>query len=88
MSFTLLNGSYYGVTFSTISSMRVNYAGFSRMIFDKTAIEALGDDYFNYGIVSSTSNSQPALATTIPPDIIPANLFYGLHSFHIDTNPS
>jgi len=58
------------------------------MIFDKTAIEAMGDDYFNYGIVSSTNDNQPNLQTVIPPDIIPDNLFYGMHSFTIETGLS
>lgn len=68
--------------------MTLNYAGFSRLIFDKTAIEAMGNDYFNYGIVSSLNNNAATLATTIPPDIIPSNLFYGMHSFNIQTSLS
>lgn len=58
------------------------------MIFDKTAIEALGSDYFNYGIISAQKNNSTALATIIPPDIIPSNLFYGMHSFTITTGLS
>lgn len=66
--------------------MTLKFAGFSRLIFDKTAIEALGSDYFNYGIISALNNNSSALATTIPPDIIPSNLFYGMHSFTISTS--
>jgi hypothetical protein len=65
--------------------MFINYAGFSRLIFDKTAIEALGNDYFNYGIISAINNNSSQLSTTIPPNILPANLYYGLHSFTITT---
>lgn len=68
--------------------MKLNFAGFSRLIFDKTAIEALGNDYFNYGIVAATDNNSTQLSTTIPPDILPANLYYGLHSFTITTGLS
>jgi len=88
LNFSLLNSSYYTVIITSTSNMTLNYAGFSRMIFDKTAIEALGSDYFNYGIVYSTNNNATALSTTIPPDIIPSNLFYGLHSFNIQTSLS
>jgi len=48
----------------------------------------MGNDYFNYGIVSSTNNDNSQLSTVIPPDIIPSNLFYGLHSFTINTGLS
>jgi hypothetical protein len=88
LSFTLLNASYYQVIIGTSSNMYINYCGFSRLIFDKTAIEAMGSDYFNYGIVYATNNSTAALATVIPPDIIPENLYYGLHSFNIQTGLS
>ena len=63
--------------------MTLKYAGFSRLIFDKTVIEAMGNDYFDYGIVDSLKNNATALSTVIPPDIIPSNLFYGMHSFNI-----
>ena len=88
LNFNLVNASYYGVSIATTSHMWVRYAGFSRLIFDKTAIEALGNDYFNYGIVASTNDNTPALQTTIPPDIIPSNLFFGMHSFNIQTGLS
>ena len=71
LEFTLVNSSYYSVRISTTSNMLLKYTGFSRIIFDKTAIEALGSDYFNYGIISSTNNNVASLATVIPPDIIP-----------------
>jgi hypothetical protein len=64
------------------------YAGFSRLIFDKTAIEALGNDYFHYGIVTSTNDNATQLLINIPPDIIPENLFFGLHSFHLTSGTS
>ena len=48
----------------------------------------MGNDYFNYGIVTSTNGNTPALQTTIPPDIIPSNLYYGMHSFNIQTGLS
>jgi hypothetical protein len=43
----------------------------------------MGNDYFDYGIVAGSNNAN--LITTIPPDILPSNLFYGLHSFTIST---
>lgn len=50
LDFAVVNASFYKVTISSTSNIYINYAGFSRLIFDKTAIEALGNDYFNYGI--------------------------------------
>ena len=88
LDFTLINGSFYTVIITSTSNMFLNYAGFSRLIFDKTAIEAMGNDYFNYGIIYSLSNNNATLLTTIPPDIIPTNLCYGLHSFNIQTGLS
>ncbi len=70
LNFTLVNGSFYTVIISSTSDMFLNYAGFSRLIFDKTAIEAMGNDYFNYGIVDSLNNDPNTLQTIIPPDII------------------
>jgi hypothetical protein len=43
----------------------------------------MGSDYFNYGIVSATGGNALQLKTNIPPDIIPENLFYGLHSLNM-----
>ena len=86
--FFLSSNTTYSVTYTSTSNMQLNYAGFSRLIFDKTAIEALGNDYFNYGIVYSLDNDPSSLLTTIPPDIIPSNLFYGMHSFNIQTGIS
>ncbi len=86
--FYLSSSTTYSVTYKSKSDMFLNYAGFSRLIFDKTAIEALGNDYFNYGIVSSLDNNDATLTTIIPPDIIPANLFYGMHSFNIQAGLS
>lgn len=88
LDFTLVNGSFYTVIISSSSYIEINYAGFSRLIFDKTAIEALGSDYFNYGIIGAIDNNSSQLSTTIPPDILPANLYYGLHSFTIITGLS
>ena len=86
--FFLSSNTTYSVTYTSTSNMQLNYAGFSRLIFDKTAIEALGNDYFNYGTVYSVDNNPSSLLTTIPPDIIPSNLFYGMHSFNIQTGIS
>lgn len=88
LNFSLVNGSYYTVIISSTSNMTLNYAGFSRLIFDKTAIEALGNDYFHYGIVQALNNNSSALFTTIPPNILPANLYYGLHSFTVTSGLS
>lgn len=83
LNFSLLNGSYYTVIISTTSNMYLNYAGFSRLIFDKTLIESLGEHYFDYGIVNGTDTC----GMTIPPTIQPDNFFYGIHSFS-SSNPS
>ena len=86
LEFSVVNSSYYKVIISSTSNIYINYAGFSRLIFDKTAIEALGNDYFNYGVAEAINNNQ--LSTTIPPDILPDNLYYGLHSFTITSGLS
>ena len=81
LNFSLINGSFYTLVISTQADMTLNNIAISRMIFDKTAIEAIGNDYFDYGIVAGTNNAD--LVTTIPPDILPSNLFFGIHSFAI-----
>ncbi len=83
-----MNSSYYAVVITSASNMSIQFVGFSRLIFDKTGIEALGNDYFNYGIVSATNNNSTQLSTIIPPDILPANFYYGMHSFSIGTGLS
>lgn len=88
LDFTLVNGSFYKVQIATTSNIYIKYAGFSRLIFDKTAIEALGNDYFHYGIVVATTSNAAQLQTNIPPDIIPANLFFGLHSINVQSGNS
>lgn len=35
LNFTVLNASFYSVVIKSTSGMTVNYAGFSRLIFDK-----------------------------------------------------
>jgi hypothetical protein len=57
LDFIVINSSYYKVTISSTSNIYINFAGFSRLIFDKTAIEALGNDYFNYGIAEAVNNN-------------------------------
>lgn len=50
LSFTVYNQSFYEVKVSTQCADMILYEfGFSRMIFDKTAIENLGYCYFKYG---------------------------------------
>lgn len=71
LDFGLANGSFYYIRTTSTSNMNINYAGFSRLIFDKTAIEAMGNDYFNYGIVESINNDNSALNIIIPPTIFP-----------------
>jgi hypothetical protein len=71
LEFNLLNGSYYSVIIRSSSNMKLNYAGFSRLIFDKTAIEAMGNDYFNYGMVLPINSNFLTFSTTIPPNILP-----------------
>lgn len=47
--FRVFNSSYYEVTISSYCNMIMNQFGFSRIIFDKTAIQALGFCYFQFG---------------------------------------
>ena len=88
LNFVVENISFYRVDITSTSNITIKYIGFSRLIFDKTAIEALGNDYFNYGIVTATNNNNSQLSTIIPPEIIPSNFFYGMHSFAITTGLS
>jgi len=88
MNISLLNQSFYTLIVKTSSLITINSLSVSRMIFDKTAIEAMGNDYFDYGVASSINNNASALSTTIPPNILPANLFYGVHSFTINAGLS
>lgn len=81
LDFSLTNGSYYQLIITTQADMTLKQIAVSRMIFDKTAIEAIGNDYFDYGVVAGSNNTN--ILTTIPPDILPSNLFFGLHSFTI-----
>jgi hypothetical protein len=46
----------------------------------------MGNDYFDYGVVIGLNNAN--VVTTIPPEILPSNLFFGLHSFTISTGVS
>lgn len=81
LNFSLVNQSFYTVIVSSTSNMSMTAVGFSRLIFDKTAIEAMGSDYFNYGTWTSLNSNFTTLSITIPPNIIDTNLFYGIHSF-------
>jgi len=83
LSFALVNESYYTGKIILSTFITINSISITRIIFDKTAIEATGNDYIDYGIVASTNNNASALSTTIPPNILPSNLFYGIHSFTI-----
>jgi len=38
LNFTVLNSSFYTVIITSTSKINLQYAGFSRLIFDKTAI--------------------------------------------------
>ena len=88
LDFRLINSSFYAFVISSTSNIYLNYVGFSRLIFDKTAIEAMGNDYFNYGIADSLNGNASTLSTVVPPNIIPQNLFYGMHSFNVQTGLS
>ena len=69
LDFSIINSSYYSASISTTSNMHIKYAGVSRVLFDKTIMEAGGVNSFYYGIASgSNSNS---FTGTIPPDIVP-----------------
>lgn len=60
IDFSLANGSFYQVDVSSTCELVVWGFGFSRIIFDKTAIEADGLQFFSYGTITSTnSNNSP-----------------------------
>jgi hypothetical protein len=54
--------------------------GFSRIIFDRTAIEALGYCYFKYGQLNSTNGDTSTLSLTLPV-YIDVNFMMGMKSF-------
>ena len=57
--------------------------GFSRMIFDKTAIEALGFCFFQFGELQATNgNTNPLTLTTTP--FFSTNFMMGMKSFHVN----
>jgi hypothetical protein len=43
MQFTVINASHYIIAITSSSTMNLKKAGFSRLIFDITAIKALGN---------------------------------------------
>jgi hypothetical protein len=49
IAFVVVNASFYQATFTSNCSLQHCALGFSRFIFDKTAIESLGSQYFSYG---------------------------------------
>lgn len=56
--------------------------GFYRIIFDKTAIENIGYNFFHYGSLESYDNNQSALSVDLNPFFI-ENAIVGLKSFRI-----
>ena len=68
LDFTLKNESYYHVgVSSSCPNMSLYEFGFSRIIFDKTAIESIGYNYFNYGVLSALNSNSSTLSVTLDP---------------------
>ena len=81
--FRIFNSSYYEVVVSTTCSLTMYAFGFSRMIFDKTAIEALGFCFFQFGELQATNgNASPLTFTTTP--FFSTNFMMGMKSFHVN----
>jgi hypothetical protein len=57
--------------------------GFSRIIFDKTAIQALGYCFFQYGEVTGINGNNSALTFTTTP-FFANNFMMGMKSFHVN----
>ncbi len=81
--FRVFNESFYEVKIATTCLMNMTVFGFSRIIFDKTAIQALGFCYFQYGLLESTNgNTSPLTFSTTP--FISNNFMMGMKSFHVN----
>lgn len=80
---SILNSSYYeALVTSNCPSMDLWSLGASRIIFDKTAIEAGGYYYFEYGEMISLNSNISALTYT--PNLFQSNSFMmGMTSFRI-----
>lgn len=57
--------------------------GFSRIIFDKTAIESLGECFFRFGELQATNNNDSPLTFTTNP-FFSANFMLGMKSFNTE----
>jgi hypothetical protein len=79
------NSSYYYTTASTKCSLQMYRFGFSRIIFDKTAIEALGYKFFQYGQLDSI-NSDTSTLTLITSPYFDNNFMMGLKLFYVNGN--
>lgn len=65
---TFLNQSFYEVNITvTCVGLTLYKYGASGIVFDKTAIEAGGYYYFNYGCVTATNSDTSPLTFTISP---------------------
>lgn len=62
--------------------MKVKTFGFSRIIFDKTAIENLGYCYFDYGEIISLNGNISSLSINFN-IYLSTNFMFGLKSFHL-----
>ena len=83
--FRIFNQSFYEVVASTSCSLTLYAFGFSRMIFDKTAIEALGYCFFQFGELQALNgNTSPLTFTTNP--FFANNFMMGMKCFNVNTN--
>lgn len=79
----ILNQSFYEVNVTTTcSGLKMYQFGATRMIFDKTAIEAEGYYYFTYGCITATNSDTSPLTFIINPFFSGAYML-GLNSFFV-----
>lgn len=84
--FRIFNQSFYEVVItSNCSTMSLYQFGFSRIIFDKTAIEALGYCYFQFGELRATNGDNNPLTFTTSP-FFANNFMLGMKSFSLQLN--
>ena len=78
----IINANQYIISTSTNCSMYLTKYSYSRLIFDKTAIESLTYCYFTYGEIYGSNNIFTGLTLTTNP-YFNNNFIFGLKSIYI-----
>jgi hypothetical protein len=87
IQFNLVNSSFCQALYTTTCSIEVDYMGFNMVIFDQTAIEAFGEQQFQYGFLNSF-NGDPSTLTLQTSIFFDANFMYGMKSWLVNGSPS